>query len=216
MKISFKTILLACGVCIFGMTAHANADDDFWRAIKRDDVSTIRTLQLRQFNLNKANASGDTGLHDAIASESVAVASYLIEQPGIHVNALNRNGESPLMLAAIKGQLGLVKRLVAQGAQVNLHQWAPLHYACSHDSIAAVDIVALLLDKSAYIDAESPNGTTPLMMAARYGVPEVLSLLLQEGADASLTNELGLTALDFAQQGQRPSSIEILKKSLRK
>jgi ankyrin repeat protein len=71
--------------------------------------------------------------------------------------------------------------------------------------------VALLLEESAYIDAESPNGTTPLMMAAQYGEPDVLRLLLKEGADARLRNQQQLTALDFARRGARPTAAEILQ-----
>jgi len=69
----------------------------------------------------------------------------------------------------------------------------------------------VLLSHSAYIDAESPNGTTPLMMAAMYGSPEVVKLLLDEGADRDHKNQLGMTALDFAKQGSRKDAIAILQ-----
>ena len=49
--------------------------------------------------------------------------------------------------------------------------WSPDelgHYAASAGNIP---IIAMLIENSAYIDAESPNGTTPLMMAAMYGTP---------------------------------------------
>ena len=75
-----------------------------------------------------------------------------------------------------------------------------MHYAATKGS---VPIVRELLDKSAYIDAESPNGTTPLMMAAMYGSPEVVKILLEAGADPTLKNGLGLTALDFAKTMDR-------------
>ena len=65
--------------------------------------------------------------------------------------------------------------------------------------------------ESAYIDAESPNGTTPLMMAARYGSEKAVQLLINEGADLTLKNQLGLTALDFAIEGRRPESIKLLQ-----
>ena len=58
----------------------------------------------------------------------------------------------------------------------------------------------LLLENHAYIDAESPNGTTPLMMAAHYGTPAAVKLLLEAGADPTLKNQLGLTAIDFARR----------------
>ena len=70
----------------------------------------------------------------------------------------------------------------------------PLHYAASGSS---TELVALLLKEGALIDARSPNGTTPLMMAARYGAIDSADLLLKGGADAALVNERGMTAADF-------------------
>jgi ankyrin repeat protein len=103
---------------------------------------------------------------------------------------------------------------VKHGADVNKPGWTPLHYAATHAGPDALAQVAFLLENHAYIDAESPNGTTPLMMAAQYGEPEVLRLLLKEGADARLTNQQKLTAIDFALRGSRPTSAEILRTHL--
>jgi ankyrin repeat protein len=115
------------------------------------------------------------------------------------------------MLAAIKGDTALARKLIARGAYINMPGWTPLHYAASGGH---VDILQMLLDQSAYIDAESPNKTTPLMMAARYGSPESVQLLLDAGADPTLRNELGLTALDFAERGARPDAIRMLTAAL--
>jgi ankyrin repeat protein len=49
------------------------------------------------------------------------------------------------------------------------------------------------------------------MMAARYGNEKAVQLLINEGADLTLKNQLGLTALDFAVQGRRPESIKLLQ-----
>ena len=73
----------------------------------------------------------------------------------------------------------------------------------------------MLLEESAYIDAESPNGTTPLMMAARYGNGKAVQLLINEGADLHLKNHLGLSAIDFAVTGQRPDAIQLLHTALK-
>ena len=87
--------------------------------------------------------------------------------------------------------------LISRGADVNKPGWAPLHYAATSGNL---DTLRLLLDNYAYIDAESPNQTTPLMMAAKYGNPQAVQLLLEAGADISVKNALGLTAFDFAHQ----------------
>jgi ankyrin repeat protein len=100
--------------------------------------------------------------------------------------------------------------LIARDADVNKTGWTPLHYAASAGSPAHTQIIALLLENHAYIDAESPNKTTPLMMAAHYGSAGVVKLLLEEGADPLLKNQQGLTAIDFARQANRQASADII------
>jgi ankyrin repeat protein len=68
----------------------------------------------------------------------------------------------------------------------------------------------VLLDSYAFIDAQSPNGTTPLMMAAMYGSSEAVKLLLAEGADTAMKNQLGMTAVDFANKANRPEAAELI------
>jgi ankyrin repeat protein len=76
-------------------------------------------------------------------------------------------------------------------------------------------LLSLLLDKGAAIDALSPNGTTPLMMAARYGNEDGAHLLLAKGANAKLRNEKGLTAADFARTGGREALAAKLEQAAR-
>jgi uncharacterized protein len=95
---------------------------------------------------------------------------------------------------------------------VNKTGWTPLHYAAT---AGHVQLISMLLAKYAYIDAESPNKTTPLMMAAHYGTAGAVKLLLEEGADPSLKNDLGLTAIDFAQRANKTDSVEIIAAFIR-
>ena len=111
------------------------------------------------------------------------------------------------MLAALKGQQDLVTKLIARDADINKPGWAPLHYAATGGHVA---IMKLLLDNYAFIDAQSPNGTTPLMMAAMYGSTAAVKLLLDEGADPLMKNEQGMTAIDFAKRANRSDAVELL------
>jgi ankyrin repeat protein len=69
----------------------------------------------------------------------------------------------------------------------------------------------LLIDNDAYIDAESPNGTTPLMMAAYYATPNAVKLMLEEGADPTLKNQDGMTALDLALAKDKTLSAQYIR-----
>jgi uncharacterized protein len=187
--------------------ANAGSYDDFFAAVTRDDAATVRELLDRGFDPNTINAQGLTGLYLALRDSSLKTAQVLVEWPKTNVESRTPQDESPLMMAALRGRTEIVRKLVARDADVNKTGWTPLHYAATS---AHLDIIELLLEHHAYIDAESPNGTTPLMMAAQYGSPEAVKLLLEAGADASLKNQRGLGAIDFAYQGGRRPSADLI------
>jgi uncharacterized protein len=197
----------------FTLITHAGSYEDFFTAIKRDDARSLHTLLLRGFDPNTLDENAQHGLFLALREPSPAAAEALLLGSGIDVNYLNAQGESPLMMAALRGQDALVERLISRGADVNKTGWTPLHYAATHGHLK---IIGLLLENHAFIDPESPNGTTPLMMAAQYGTIEAVKLLLEEGAEPLLKNQLGLTAIDFAQRANRPDAVELITAAARK
>lgn len=192
--------------------AHAGSYDDFFSAIKQDNPVTLKALLARGFDANTPDPKGQQGLYLALAEPALKAAQVLISWPKTDVNQLNAKGESPLMLAALKGYQDLVEQLIERGADVNKTGWTALHYAASSGQLPTI---SLLIEHSAYIDAESPNGTTPLMMAAMYGTPAAVTLLLREGADPQLKNQQGLSALQFAQRGNRPDAVQAIATFIR-
>lgn len=77
----------------------------------------------------------------------------------------------------------------------------PLHTAITHGYITTVKILLSLSKKKEMLDQkESKNGYTPLHIAAVCNIPEVVSLLLEKGADYQiLHNQTKLTAYGLAQ-----------------
>ncbi len=202
-----KNLFVFIGFFLLFKNSLAGSYDDFFRALRVDDARTVQSLLNRGFDPNTADENGRSGLLLALQVPSPKAAEVLIRAEQTKIDVRNDKDESPLMLAALRGQKALVELLIWRDADINKTGWTPLHYAASGGH---ADIAKLLLEQSAYIDAESPNGTTPLMMAAMYGTPEVVKLLLNEGADASLKNQLGMTALDFAKQANRKDAIQML------
>lgn len=198
-------------VLITFFSANAGSYEDFFTAIKRDNPVWITQLLQRGFDPNTPNAEGQQGLHLALAEGSLRAAEALIAWPKIRVEVRNASDESPLMMAALKGHAELARRLIARGADVNKPGWTPLHYAATSGQL---EIMEMLLEQHAYIDAESPNGTTPLMMAAMYGTPQAVTLLIKAGADPRPKNQLGMSALDFAFKANRPDSAELIRAAL--
>ena len=194
-------------------SANAGSYEDFFIAIKQDNARVIQELIFRGFDPNTPNPDGHYGLMLAIKEPSPRVAEALVAAPETRVEVRNASDESPLMLASLKGFRKLCELLIARDADVNKPGWTPLHYAATGGH---TEVVQLLLDNHAYVDAASPNGSTPLMMAAMYGSPAAVQLLLHAGADPALKNDLGLTAIDFARQGLKRDSAEIIAMHIRR
>lgn len=209
----FKKIIVFAGFFSSMSIACAGSYEDFFKAIQFDDVKTVQSLLQRGFDPNTVNPSGVSGLMLAVREPSLKVAELLAGWPKVKVEVRNDKDESVLMLAALKGYLPLVKKLVENDADVNKPGWTPLHYAAS---TGQVQVIEFLLEQSAYIDAESPNGTTPLMMAAMYGSPEAVKVLIQAGADLTLKNQLGMSAHDFALRGNRQNARELIEVGLQR
>jgi uncharacterized protein len=191
--------------------AFAGVYDDFFGYLLRNDAAAVRRLVGNGFDPNTTGPTGHVALHMAIMGGSYSVAEALIEAPGIQLDKRNLTDETPLMLAALRGHFELAKRLVEKGADVNKPGWTALHYAASGEY---THLVQLLLDHSAYIDAQSPSGNTPLMMSVLYGSEPTIKLLLQSGADPTIQNYAQRTALDLAVGVERASAVRLLKQGL--
>lgn len=182
--------------------ARAGAYEDFFAAIEVDNDSGMRQLLARGMDPNTLDPKGQHGLFLALRIGSPKVFGLLMQHPDTKVDQANAVGETPLMMAALRGRLEAMKALIAKGAPVNRPGWSPLHYAASSPSAAAV---AMLLEQGAEVDARAPNGNTPLMLAARYGSEDSVVLLLRKGADRKLRNDRQFDAAGFARLDGRES-----------
>ena len=72
----------------------------------------------------------------------------------------------------------------------------------------------MLLEAGADVDRPDEFGATALMKAATAGEAGTLAQLLAAGADASLTNSRGQTALEVAQANHRDRCVELLDPEL--
>ena len=206
MRTYFRFVLIL--VVFSGVSvAKAGSYEDFFSAIKQDNERTVASLLQRGFDPNTLDPKGFHGLFLAVQEPAPKVAEVLIRWPKTNVEFRTDKDESPLMLASLRGHLDLVRKLIERDADVNKPGWAPLHYAATNGHI---EIMKLLLEHHAFIDAQSPNGTTPLMMAAHYGSADAVKLLLGAGADTAMRNQLGMTAIDFATKAGRKEAAEMI------
>lgn len=204
MKAWLATLSLAAATL-----AHAAPIDDLVMAAEMNDPRAVLSLLLKGVDPNQVDARGRTALFTAVREGSQRALESLLSSPQTQVDNVNAQGETPLMLAAIRGSLPAAQALVKRGAAVNRKGWTPLHYACSGPDNG---VAAFLIAQGAELNARSENGTTPLMMAARYGAGDLVPLLLKAGAEPRAANEQELTAADFAARGGRDVMAKELKR----
>lgn len=127
-------------------------------AAKQGDLAKVRFLLARDPTLiSSKDDSGNTPLHEAVFTAHAEVAEFLLSK-GADVNAREKNGATPLILAAMGGKV----EIDGQGG-----------------------VVTLLLAHKADINAKSANGMTALHVAALVGHADIVKLLLAKGANVN-------------------------------
>ncbi|KAL3155408.1 hypothetical protein ABBQ38_010964 [Trebouxia sp. C0009 RCD-2024] len=125
---------------------------------------------------------------------------------GVDVHQKSREGASSLRLATLTGDARLVGLLLSHGARVDAadSQETLLHIVCSQVLLgtfkmdACLRIVQVALAHGTNVNAQDAQGVSPLMTAALCSTPELVQHLLSGGADASIKDATGTTALHLA------------------
>ncbi|CAK7239137.1 MAG: hypothetical protein STHCBS139747_000562 [Sporothrix thermara] len=174
-------------------------------AVLHHDIESMRLLLLFGGDPNGPDKDGVTPLLAAV-EESFAEGATLLLKYGGDPN-LNGNNptkdkmESPLVAAFTTGKLGLAQLLMAYGGNPNLR--VQRHNSTSSDSdsggsdntttllMGAIGrkkprrLVDLLLAYGADPNAKDGMGTSPLFVAVQAGRADIVTALLEHGADAN-------------------------------
>ncbi|KAG5846347.1 hypothetical protein ANANG_G00113970 [Anguilla anguilla] len=154
--------------------------------------SVVRRLVEREASLELQDQEGNTPLHLACDQGRNDCASEM----GTHTPppAQRRHGD-----AELERNHRMVKLLLKKGAKLNTQDGTSgktaLHMAVE---LQDVQLVKLLLNKGANVDAAMFNGCTPLHLAVGRQDAATTLLLCQSGADQMLKNMEDETALDLA------------------
>ena len=157
---------------------------------------------------NQDNKESDQLYSAAILGDVTKIESLL--SLGFPVDSRDVTNRTPLMIAALYGELQAVKCLVGKGASPSLEDndgWNSLHFASLSDN---TDIELLLLTHGPDIDSTTADGVTPLMIAADNDKLQAVKCLLGKGASPSLENNNGCNSLHFASKSGNPDIIELL------
>lgn len=216
------------------------ATADIFDAIRAGDVETVRTLIETQPEL--ANTSGGSGMAPlmiatymgktqvielllangatldvfaAAALGKTAALQTLLDNDPMLVSLYSPDGWTALHLAAHFGQTDAARMLIGHGASATLRSHndmsnQPLHAACAGHP--GRELIELLLDSGAEVNAQQHGGFTPLHETAQNGDIALTELLLSRGADIRATTDEGKTAFQLAEEAGHDDMAALLQR----
>lgn len=193
----FPLVLLM--LCLVGLAAGL-----FWWVNTLNSAVALGTPTAPPTSLHEAARTGSVPAIETSLKAGGAVDGRLEGVPG------EKQGTTPLMLAAQFGHLPAAEALLAANAKVDATTrdgWTALMFAASAGRDATV---ARLLDSGAAINARSLEGWTALMLACARGSAATVQTLVSKGADTTFRNKWGQNATILAARSGDPEKLRAI------
>jgi ankyrin repeat protein len=181
---------------------------DFALAARKGELARLEAILEAGGDVNVVNDKGRTALMAASGAGNIDIVRMLLSR-GANPNIADKEGDTALKEAALSHfaditsagrpltvYIGIVKLLIAKGADVNAPKgWPPL--ICASES-GNNEVVKLLLQNGANINAKNVRGMSALSRAIYDGNFDTVKILLANGADIESKDDLGDTPLIIA------------------
>jgi ankyrin repeat protein len=150
-------------------------------------------------------------LYDAVRSGDYLKVLALLEAGADANEAGGRPNAPPLFAAVTRSYFEITRLLLDWKAEVNVHNRShrgrtPLHEAAK----GSPEIIALLVDRGASLEAKDDMGSTPLHYAATNPEKAVAAILVTHGADLAVLNKYGWSPFHEACLGGTVDVVEVL------
>ena len=191
-------------------TMNENGENAVNVAIASGNFNVLKYLIDKGANLNSTSDTGIPPLSQAIIEYNKQAIDILLNSKKVdmyYVWGEMWNG-SPLYIACSKANIYALEKMVEHGADLNYdfseYNAVPLvHYALSYKQFIKNEdyreLIAFLILNKADINAKNNQGQTPLMVALKNGDIDAFNALTAGGADVTIKDNNGKTALFYAE-----------------
>ena len=186
----------------------AQQKEKLLEAAHSGNVEEMRLVIQSGADLNASHPNGTAAIHIASNNNHVEIVKLLLEA-GVNVNQKGAQGTTPLLFALVRrdgdtsDRSGMVALLLAAGADPNATNEQGIRILDSALSFAmapgGLKIFKLLVEAGAELDVPDTLGNTPLHRATYDIHEEIVSILLDAGADVKKRNKYGETPAAVAE-----------------
>ena len=175
------------------------SDNNLFDAVRSDDAAAVRQALRDGANASAVRYDNTTPLTVACEHGYDEIIRILLDAGANARWTDNDVGDTAVGVACREEQVSSAEILLNHDSRLvlmaNWDGWTPLFYAIHHRNVEMVD---LLLDLGANVDAKTPCGVTALMHACQRGGSRIVSMLLSEDPDVKARDGNGTTALHYA------------------
>ena len=187
-------------------------------------IKKCSEVATKTYTRNHYEPENQSLLHIASTYGLSYLAKSILMEPDADVNATDKDGDTPLHLAALNGHSDTINVLVKDCAKINSKnkdERTPLHYAAASGHTDAIRKLSVTPDyikdnddpSQYYENAKDKDGRTPLHYAAASGRTDAIRELIESGADVHATDTDGTTPLHYAVESGRTDAIRELIES---
>jgi ankyrin repeat protein len=139
-----------------------------------------------------------TILYHASHDNKIEIVKLLLEYKNVNIDVRDSIGVTPLRIACVYGNSEIVKMLMDAGADPNVSNknTTPLIRSIEEKNKNCTKI--LLSYPNIKIDLQDKCGNTALIHAVQKNYDDLVEKIIQYGADITLKNEYGKSAIDYS------------------
>ena len=163
----------------------------------------------------RETTTGEYPVQGAASRGNVALIRLLASMGPLEFRS-SPEGRTALMSAVLQGGPEAVRALIEAGDDVHAREhergYTPLFHACylQLPYRRHAEIVTILCDHGADVNARDREGLTPVMKAVATGLPDVVEALLRHDPDLRLRDEAGRDVFDLARERGSAEIIRLL------